>query len=178
MVYKFTLLSDESDKFIRVIEIDSEATFLDFHKAILKSCDYKDDQMTSFFICDAAWNKQTEITLEKMDEDSEVDSFVMEDTKLSQFCEEKKQRLLYEFDPLAGRDFFIELTNIIFKKDIKEPVCSLSEGDAPEQMRDPDFMSSDDSEDDSFNDINEYDDEELDGLTITDGIPFRDDDLN
>lgn len=178
MVYKFTLLSDESDKFLRVIEIDSEATFFDFHKAILKACGYKDNQMTSFFICDSGWNKETEITLEEMDEDSEVDSFIMRDTKLSQFCEEKKQRLLYEFDPLAGRDFFIELTNILYKKDIKEPVCSLSEGDSPEQMRDPDFMSSNDNEDDSFNDINEYDDEELDGLTITDGIPFSDDDLH
>lgn len=177
MVYKFTLLSDESDKFLRVIEIDSEATFLDFHKAILKACGYKDDQMTSFFICDAGWNKGTEITLEDMDEDSEVDSYIMADTKLSQFCEEKKQRLLYEFDPLSGRDFFIELTNILFKKDIKEPVCTVSEGEAPEQMRDPDFSSSGEDYDDSLADINDYDDEELDGLTITDGIPFRDDDI-
>ena len=177
MIFKFTLLSDESNKFLRVIDIDSEATFFDLHKAILKACGYKDDQMTSFFICDSQWNKQTEITLEAMDEDSTVESYVMKNTLLSQFCESKKQRLLYEFDPLSGRDFFIELTNILYKKDIKETVCSRSEGDAPEQTRDPDFLSSSVDEDDSFNDISEYEDEELDGLTITDGIPFKDDDL-
>lgn len=175
MIYKFTLLSDESDDFLRVIEIDSDATFFDFHKAILKACGYKDDQMTSFFICDRNWGKETEITLEAMDTSSEVDSYIMCDTKISEFCEEKKQRLLYEFDPLAGRDFFIELTNITFKKDLKEPVCSRSEGKAPAQTIDPDLSGSfGDNEDDYYGDVNNYDDEELDGLTITDGIPFKD----
>lgn len=176
MIYKFTLLSDESDDFLRVIEIDADATFLDFHKCILKSCGYKDDQMTSFFICDKNWGKETEITLEPMDTTSEEDSYIMRETKLSEFCEEKKQRLLYEFDPLAGRDFFIELTNILYKKDLKEPACTRSEGKAPAQTVDPDFMGNmgADSDSEYYGDINNYDDEELDGLTITDGIPYKD----
>lgn len=175
MIYKFTLLSDESDDFLRVIEIDSDATFLDFHKCILKSCGYKDDQMTSFFICDSNWGKEKEITLEAMDTSSEEDSYIMRDTKISEFCEEKKQRLLYEFDPLSGRDFFIELTNIVYKKDIDAPVCTRSEGKAPAQTKDPDFMNMGaDSESDYYGDVNNYDDEELDGLTITDGAPFKD----
>ena len=52
MIYRFTLISDEVDDFIREIKIDSEATFFDLHEAILKAAGYKDDQMTSFFICD------------------------------------------------------------------------------------------------------------------------------
>ena len=52
MVYRFTLISDEVDDFIREIKIDSEATFHDFHEAILKAAGYKKDQLTSFFICD------------------------------------------------------------------------------------------------------------------------------
>ena len=52
MVYRFTLISDEVDDFIREIKIDSEATFHDFHEAILKAAGYKNDQLTSFFICD------------------------------------------------------------------------------------------------------------------------------
>lgn len=176
MIFKFTLLSDESDDFLRVIEISSEATFLDLHKAILKACSYKDDQMTSFFICDQNWNKETEITLEAMDTTSEVDSYIMSDTKLSEFCKSKKQRMLYEFDPLAGRDFFIELTNIIYKKNIDAPLCTRSEGKAPDQTVDPDLMGGmgSDSDDSFYGDINDYDDEELDGLTITDGVPFKD----
>ena len=64
MVYKFRIISDEVDDFLREIQIDSEASFYDLHEAILKSTGYKDDQMTSFFICDDDWEKETEITLE------------------------------------------------------------------------------------------------------------------
>ena len=46
MIYRFTLISDEVDDFIREIKIDSEATFFDLHEAILKAAGYKDDQMT------------------------------------------------------------------------------------------------------------------------------------
>ena len=35
MIFKFTIVSDEVEDFVRVIEIDSEATFLDLHNAIL-----------------------------------------------------------------------------------------------------------------------------------------------
>lgn len=62
MIYRFTLISDEVDDFIREIKIDSEATFFDLHEAILKAAGYKDDQMTSFFICDDDWEKDQEIT--------------------------------------------------------------------------------------------------------------------
>ena len=40
MVYRFLLLSDEVDNFKREIQISSQATFLDFHKEILKSTGY------------------------------------------------------------------------------------------------------------------------------------------
>ena len=63
MVYRFTIISDESEDFRREIKIDSEATFYELHETILKSCGYTDDQMTSFFICDDNWEKETEITL-------------------------------------------------------------------------------------------------------------------
>ena len=37
MVYKFRIISDEVDDFLREIDIDSEASFYDLHEAILKS---------------------------------------------------------------------------------------------------------------------------------------------
>lgn len=74
MIYRFTLISDEADDFIREIQIDPEATFYDFHEAILKSVGYANDQMTSFFICDDDWEKEKEITLEEMDDNPEIDS--------------------------------------------------------------------------------------------------------
>ena len=38
MIYRFTIISDEFDDFVREIQIDPEATFYDFHEAILKMC--------------------------------------------------------------------------------------------------------------------------------------------
>ena len=64
MIYRFTIISDEVDDFVREIQIYPEATFYDFHEAILKSAGYTNDQMTSFFICDDDWEKEKEITLE------------------------------------------------------------------------------------------------------------------
>ena len=137
MVYKFRIISDEVDGFFREIKIDSDASFYDLHEAILKSVGYKDDQMTSFFICDDDWEKETEVTLEDMGGgSSEEDTYVMRDTRLSELLEAEKQKLFYVFDPLGERLFFIELSEIITGKDLDKAVCSRKEGEAPQQTID------------------------------------------
>lgn len=136
MVYRFLLLSDEVDDFKREIKIDSEATFLDLHNAILDAAGYTKDQMCSFFICDDDWSKKNEITLVEMDTSSEVDNYIMEDTMLETFIEDEGQRLLYVFDYMTERAFFIELREIIPGKNLTEAICSKSIGQAPPQTID------------------------------------------
>ena len=94
MIYRFTIISDEVDDFVREIQIDPEATFYDFHEAILKSVGYTDDQMTSFFICDDDWEREKEVTLEEMDTESEIDSWVMKDTRINELVEDEHRPLL------------------------------------------------------------------------------------
>lgn len=101
MVYRFTLISDEVDDFIREIKIDSEATFHDFHEAILKAAGYKNDQLTSFFICDDDWEKEQEITLEDMGTSSDEDSYIMKETKLSDLLEDEKTEIALCLRPLV-----------------------------------------------------------------------------
>ncbi|KAA6303851.1 hypothetical protein EZS27_044507, partial [termite gut metagenome] len=113
MIYRFVIVSDEIDDFVREIQIDPEATFFDFHKAILTAVGYTNDQMTSFFICDDDWGKEKEVTLEDMDTDPEMDNWVMRDTRLNELVEDEKQKLLYVFDNMTERCFFIELFEII-----------------------------------------------------------------
>src|SRR5574344_2179867 len=108
MVYKFLLLSDEVDNFQREIEIASDATFMQFHNVILESVGYDKNQITSFFICSENWEKQQEITLIEMDSSSETDTYLMEDTQLDEFIEDAGQRLLYVYDNMTERSFFIE----------------------------------------------------------------------
>jgi len=134
MVYKFTILSDEVDNFIRVINIDSEGKFIDLHNAILDSVGYEKNLMTSFFICSDNWEKGQEVTLVEMDSSSEYDNLVMEDTTLEELLVDENQKMLYVFDMISDRVFFIELTEIIPRKNLEKPVCITSEGVAPVQV--------------------------------------------
>lgn len=182
MIYRFIIISNEVDDFMREIKINSNATFLEFHQAIQKACGYEDGQMTSFTICENGWEKQEEITLEDMQKDSDEDSYIMKSTKLDEFLEDEKQHLLYTFDPLADRVFFIELAEIITKKRLEAPEVSRSQGEAPQQLIDFDELMAqnpinlndnileEDDEDLYADGIDE--DIDLEGLDITDGEPF------
>ncbi len=134
MIFKFTLLSDEADNFVRVINIDSEATFLELQNAILDSVSYTHDQMTSFFICSDDWEKGQEVTLIEMESSSEYDNLVMEDTKLEELISDEKQKVLFVFDLISERSFFMELTEIIPGKKLSKPECIVSKGNPPAQM--------------------------------------------
>ena len=178
MIYKFTIISDEVENFMREIQIDSHATFLELHKLILESCGYKDDQLTSFIICENGWEKGQEITLEEMDTSADVDSYIMAKTELSDFLEDEKQHLLYTFDMLAERVFFIELSSIK-PGSMKEGKVTRSQGNPPQQtldfdelltrnpiVSDTDIMEGDD---DMFGDEIDMEDISLEGLDISDG---------
>lgn len=183
MIYQFTLISDEVDDFMREIQIDSDASFLDLHQAILQSVGYADNQMTSFFICEDNWEKRQEITLEEMDSASDEDNYVMEDTRLSELIEDEKQKLIYVFDPLTERSFFIELCKIILGKDLILPVCTRKKGAAPSQETDIDAFTASLANqgtedlgenfygDESFNE----DDFDPEGFDIAEGNPYEQD---
>jgi len=166
MVYRFLLLSDEADNFKREIQISSLATFLDLHDVILKATGYDPNQLYSFFICGDDWSKQTEVTLIEMDTSSEEDCYIMEDTSLEDLITDEHQKLLYVFDQLSERVFFIELREIITGKNLKEPVCSRSVGNPPQQFLDYSMAALDiiSDLDENFYGEDEFDDEELDDL--------------
>ena len=136
MIYKFRIVSDEVDNFKREICIDSDASFLELHDAILDSVGFSKDQMTSFFICDDDWEKKTEITLMDMGKDSDEDTWIMASTKLSDLIEDEGQRLVFVFDYMTDRMFFMELKEIEPGKDLETPVCTRKEGNPPQQTMD------------------------------------------
>lgn len=174
MLYRITFLSDEKDNFKRVFECDSYATFLDLHKAILASCSYPDDQMTSFFICNQSWEKEQEITLTEMESSFEYDNMIMSDTHLEDLLEDEGQKLIYIFDPMFDRCFMGKLTKIIPGQSRDGIECVVSEGKAPKQLKTEDMMAginpskgknNDDlglGDDDEFYGSNDYDIDELD----------------
>lgn len=136
MLYKFLILSDEVDDFVREIKIDASATFFDLHKAILDSVNYEKDQITSFFLCNDDWEKQQEITLIEMETTSEYDNLVMDVTVLEDYITEEKQKLMYYFDMMADRAFFIIMQELIPRQNSDKAECTRSEGQPPVQVGD------------------------------------------
>lgn len=174
MIYRFTIISDEVDDFVREIQIDPEATFFDLHEAILKAANYTNDQMTTFFICDDDWEKEKEITLEEMDNNPEMDSWIMKETRLNELIEDEKQKLLYVFDYMTERCFFIELSEIITGKEIKGAKCTKKSGEAPKQTVDFEEMVAGGGSldlDENFYGDQDFDMEDFDaeGFDVNDG---------
>jgi hypothetical protein len=178
MVYRFLILSDEVANFKREIQISSEATFLDLHHAILDAANYTHNEISSFFICDDDWSKRTEITLVDMGVASDTDIYLMETTALEELLTDEQQRLLYIFDYMTERAFFMDLSEIITGKTLDKPLCSLSVGEPPVQIMSfddlekqterfdlgEDFYGDSDFNDDELDSLDSGDYESLDGI--------------
>jgi hypothetical protein len=145
-IYKFRLLSDVNDDFIRDIEIKASQTFEDFHKIISDCINLNGKELASFHICDQKWNKLKEITLidmmngEEPDEDEKqpvMETYLMKDSLIKRFIDEPHQRLLYEYDFLNLQTFFIELLSVYKQKDdaLTYPRCTRSKGDLKEEAK-------------------------------------------
>ena len=74
--------------------------------------------------------------LEDMGTSSDEDVFLMEDTILSDYIEDEGQRLIFMFDYMTERSFFIEMKEMITGKKLKDPLCTLAIGKAPVQIMD------------------------------------------
>lgn len=128
------MVSDEVSNFMREIEIDSENSFLQLRNAILESVDYSKDELDSFFICNDDWEQLDEITLEDMgNSSSDTDTWLMEDTPVSEMIEEEGQKLIFEFDYLTQRCFYMELKEILPGKSLVDPLCTMKRGNPPAQ---------------------------------------------
>lgn len=136
MIFNFRIVSDGAENFKREIKIDAQATFLDLKNAICESVGYDKTQMDSFFICDDSWEKEKEITYEDMGSDSDQDVWLMDEAVLEDFIDDEGQKLLFVFDYLTDRAMFMEMTELTAGKTLKDPVCTLSLGQAPAQTVD------------------------------------------
>lgn len=144
-VYRFRILLDEQDDFLRDIEIKPSQNYKEFHDIILQSVGIEGNELASFFICDPQWNKQTEITLIDMGlnvpqpEDDSYDErkpqkvhipiLIMDNVKIKEMIDDPHQRMLFEYDFLNPKTFFIELMKIVDGVDDKiYPLCVKKEG--------------------------------------------------
>ncbi len=139
MIYKFQIVSQESQNFRLEVALDEKHSFFDFHTIIQKSVGFESHQLASFFISNRRWKKLVEISMLDLGINGAA-FFIMQKTRLRDLLNEKGQQLIYTFDFLNDRSFFIELTGIIMEKNLNEPFVTLKQGDAPVQVLGEDFI--------------------------------------
>lgn len=120
-ILKFRIQADDQNDFVREVEIKSDQTFKDLHDFIVKNQHLNNNELASFHIVNESWEKMQEITLIDMSGDfdknvhdaDEIHTFyVMAETRLDQFLNRIDQKLIYEYDFLQLRTFFLEITDI------------------------------------------------------------------
>jgi len=147
--YKFKISFDEVEDFERNIEILSSDNFESFHHILYKSIGLKGNELAAFSICDTKWNKKQEITLIDMQDESETETpnydaeeefstssnipkFIMKDAVLKDFITDPHQYLMYEYDFINPKVFYIELLKTLpAKENERYPCCTLSLGILP-----------------------------------------------
>ena len=109
MVFRFRMLSDENDNFVRDYEVLYDTTLFDFHQFILESLEYE-DCMASFFNADNRWEKLRVFTLMDMGYGAEESPATMDSVTLGQIIHNNRDRLIYLFDLFGERAYYLELT--------------------------------------------------------------------
>lgn len=133
MIYKFQIVSQESQNFRLEVALDEKHSFFEFHTIIQKSVGFESHQLASFFVSGEKWKKLVEISMLDLGINGGA-FFIMQKTRVKDLLNEVGQQLLYTFDFLNDRSFFIELNGIIMEKNLIEPFVTLKQGDAPVQV--------------------------------------------
>ena len=129
------MVSDENQDFLRDVITSGTDTFLDFHQCIQENLNYDPSQLASFFITNENWEKQKEITLIDMVEDTAFDTETMDRAVIGETVSEVNDRMIYVFDFFSERAFFIELIEKSDQKTGKKtPFVAHAQGQAPEQL--------------------------------------------
>jgi hypothetical protein len=133
MIYHFKIYSQELDNFLLEVSLDGNHTFFNFHTFIQNSLNYESHQLASFFVSDAKWKKLKEIS--QIDMGLNGGAFlIMRRTKIKELLHSSNQKLIYTFDFINDRSFYIELTGIIMAQNLNEPLVTLKRGNTPVQI--------------------------------------------
>lgn len=132
-IYRFRISFEDFDDVVREIDIKTNQTFEDLHRAFHRSTGYDADKSSSFYVSTDNWIKGDEIAI--LPNQRKIDNGValMEKSKLSSFVEDPHQKFYYIYNFERPYDFHVELIKIILENDpnIEYPFLVKSIGEAP-----------------------------------------------
>jgi len=132
-IYRFRISFEDFDEVVREIDIKSNQTFEDLHKAIHRSTGYSPERSSSFYVSTDNWIKGDEIAYLPTQRKIDRGVAYMEKSRLSSFIEDPHQKFYYIYNFDRPFDFHVELIRIILETDpnIEYPFLVRSIGEAP-----------------------------------------------
>ena len=152
-IYRFRVLIDDPSEAFRDIEIGSEQTFLDLHKAIKDAFAFIGQEMASFYVSDENWEKGPEIPLADLGfaEDGGESPALMDQVLISDHIRSTDQRFIYAYDFLHMWMFLVELIHAGMPEPGAEyPRVVMSMGVAPDEHSKEEDLSAGIMEDDPY----------------------------
>jgi len=135
-LYRFRVTFEDYDDVMREIDVKSNQTFEDLHRAIHQSTGYNSEYPSSFYISNDQWTKGEEITY--LPNQKRIDRGVplMDKVKLLSFIDDPHQKFYYTFNFDRPFDFHVELMKIILEDTpgVVYPAVIKSVGEAPKQF--------------------------------------------
>jgi hypothetical protein len=132
-IYRFKVSFEDYDDIERDIDIKSNQTFEDLHRAIQQSTGYNADVSSSFYVSSDQWIKKEEIAFLPNQRKINNGVATMENSKLSSFIDDPHQKFYYTYNFDRPFDFHVELIKIILNEENGKtyPCVSRSQGEAP-----------------------------------------------
>ncbi|WP_343531870.1 hypothetical protein [Pedobacter sp.] len=161
-IYRFRVSFEDYDDITREIDIKSNQTFEDLHRAIHRSTGYNADKSSSFYVSTDNWIKGEEIAIHPTQRKIDNGVTLMEKSKLSNFIEDPHQKFYYIYNFERPYDFHVELIKIILDNDpkIEYPYLVKSVGEAPkiiDKSNIDSIVASSSAADNDFDFLNEMD---------------------
>jgi hypothetical protein len=131
--FRVLLDSEKKEEIFRDILISDTDNFESLYHAILKSFNFKGDQMASFYVSNDDWDKGHEINLMDMtyDDDSlDAPAATMKNAIIKDFLEEPDQKFILVYDFMRMWIFLVELIGFD-RNEPGAPEMLLSMGNAP-----------------------------------------------
>ncbi len=132
-IYRFKVSFEDYDDIERDIDIKSNQTFEDLHRAIHKSTGYNAEASSSFYVSNDQWIKNEEIAYLPNPRKVNNGVALMSNAKLSSFIDDPHQKFYYTYNFDRPFDFHVELIKILLNEEPGNtyPHLSRSLGEAP-----------------------------------------------
>lgn len=135
-IYKFRITFEDYDEVSREIEIKSNQSFEDLHRAIHAAIGFDGKANSSFYMSNDQWHKGKEITLNESSIKDAAKTVLMEKSILKNFIIDPHQKIYYIFNLEKPWTFYIQLMKITINEDpnLQYPICTKTTGNAPKQF--------------------------------------------